>query len=63
MTLKLSKRIIRLLNDDYRKSEGIALAQSWIDAQQTKIDVRSSALNQTTSELSEIRTYVQMFVE
>ena len=63
MVLKLSKRIIRLLNDDYRKSEGIALAQAWIDSQQSKIDSRNTALNQNAFELSEIKVYVQNFVE
>ena len=63
MALKLPARVVRLLNNDYRRSEGIALAQAWIDSQQTKIDVRNTALNQTAFELSEIKTYVRIFVE
>lgn len=63
MALKLPPRTIKLLNNDYRRSEGIALAQAWIDEQQTKIDARMQPINKTKSELLEISSFVSQFAE
>lgn len=63
MALKLPSRTVRLLKNEYRRAEGIALAQQWIDEQEGKINVVQNRVNLVNIELQEIVRYVQMFNE